>query len=432
MGPSAVTFDWRGADTYLFYGTSPGVYTGIATGAPPVPLPDGAGPFHEARITGLLPHQRYYYKLDTGAEHTFETPPPRGSSGFWFAEEADVGSSLTYPQVAITQDSISRDEAHVPGDDHPAFVIVAGDLTYGDQNSVADVDQHFADVMAWSQNAAYMPAWGNHDWDPTGSLKLDQVNNYKGRFDLPNARRSPGTGTSCVESDTSPGEDWYWFDYGNVRFIASPPASEGSCGLLGARVAWQLAADSLMQAVDQDAQIRFVVTFGHFPAYSSGADHGNDPILAADLALLRAAHPKYVLHLAAHSHHYERFDPAQTGGLLHVVAAGGGSTLGGVGAPLASTVARLDHAEHLKLHVTANRIEGYCVCGPSRPEETDTCVAGTVVDTWAITSNDLADVPAARPAPPVHAGWYDVQGRRVVPGTAGAYFRAGKPRVFIR
>jgi hypothetical protein len=432
IGPTAVTFDWRGPDTHVLYGTRPGVYTSSALGDAPAPLPDGAGPFHEARLIGLLPHQRYYYRIGSGAEHTFETPPPRGSSGFWFAEQADVGSSLAYAQVAVTQDSLALSESSVPGDDRPAFVLVAGDLTYGDQNSIADVDQHFNDVMAWSQDAAYMPAWGNHDWDPAGSLKPDQANNYRGRFDLPNARRSPGSGAACVERDTQPGEDWYWFDYGNVRFIAEPPASEGTCGMLGARVAWRLAADSLMRSVDQDSQIRFVITFGHFPPYSSGVDHGGDAILAADLAQLRAAHPKYVLHIAAHSHHYERFNPLQTGGLLHVLGAGGGSTLGGLAAPLPESVKRLNHTEHLKIHVTADRIDGYCVCGPSRPEETEACTAGTIVDTWTITSTDLLAAPVERPALPVRAGWYDVQGRRVLPGAAGAYFRPGKPRLIVR
>lgn len=34
-----------------------------------------------------------------------------------------------------------------------------GDLTYADPFGQASVDQHFNDVMAWSMQAAYMPAW---------------------------------------------------------------------------------------------------------------------------------------------------------------------------------------------------------------------------------------------------------------------------------
>lgn len=432
INPTEVAFDWCGTYPFLFYGTVPGVYPRLAIAYEPQPLPFGEGAFFEARLPGLLPNQRYYYRIGFGEEHTFHSALPRGSSGFWFAEQGDIGSTLTYRSVGATQDSIARDEVNVPGDDRPEFVLMMGDLTYGDQDGLAAVKQHFNDVMPWSQSAAYMPAWGNHEWDPAGSSKPDQVKSYKGRFHLPNSRRSPGTGAGCVQDDTVPGKDWYWFDYGNVRFISIPPASEGACGFVGARLAWRLAADSLMASVDADPQIKFIVTFGHHPAYSSGADHVGDPNMAADLAKLRAKHEKYVLNISAHSHHYERFDPAMTGGLLHVVAAGGGSTLGGLGSPAPETVVRYNHLEHLKIRVSADRIDGFCVCGPSRSEETYLCEPGTILDMWSITSNDLSGVPPGGPALPVRAGWYDVQGRRMEPGAAGAYFRPGKPRVVVR
>ncbi|MEQ1833325.1 MAG: metallophosphoesterase family protein, partial [Candidatus Eisenbacteria bacterium] len=432
-GPTSVTVVWRGLASLVTYGTERDNLPFAVFATPSTPLPDGAGPFREARIIGLESGTHYYYRVGAGDVHEFETPLPRGSSGFWFAQEADVGSSRTYPQVLTTQQQIAADEAAVPGDDRPEFVLLNGDLTYGDQGNVADVDQHFNDVMVWSEDAAYLPAWGNHDWDPAGSLKGDQVNNYKGRVQFPNPRRSPGTGTACVANDTVPGEDWYWFDYGNVRFIALPPASEGACGYAGARVAWRAAADSLMDQVDGDPLIRFVVTYGHFPPYSSGADHSGDAAIASDLGTLRSQHPKYVLHLSAHSHHYERFDPAQTGGLLHVLSGGGGSVLGGLAsAPLPATVVRYGHTHHLKIRVSADRIEGYAVCGPERPEESSSCVPGALIDQWAIVSAITTDVPPTAMPPAVRAGWYDVLGRRVQPGTPGAYFRPGKPRLIVR
>ena len=69
-----------------------------------------------------------------------------------------------------------------------------------------------------------MPAWGNHEWDIPAT---DDLRNYKGRFDLPNPQTSPGSpAVSCC------GEDWYWFDYGNVRFIAYPEPWIGRVGRL--------------------------------------------------------------------------------------------------------------------------------------------------------------------------------------------------------
>lgn len=81
----------------------------------------------------------------------------------------------------------------------------------------AAVDQQFNDVMVWSQDAAYMPVWGNHEWDRP---KDDDLRNYKGRFALPNSQTSPD-----APQPRCWGKDWYWFDYGNVRFIAYPEPS---------------------------------------------------------------------------------------------------------------------------------------------------------------------------------------------------------------
>ena len=68
--------------------------------------------------------------------------------------------------------------------------------------------------MVWSRRAAYMPVWGNHEWDDP---RRDDLRNYKGRFALPHAAASPGApAAGCC------GEDWYWFDYGAVRFIIYP------------------------------------------------------------------------------------------------------------------------------------------------------------------------------------------------------------------
>jgi hypothetical protein len=106
--------------------------------------------------------------------------------------------------VLPTQQNIAADD--------PDFVLVTGDLTYGNDHGQDTVDQHFNDVMVWSETAAYMPIWGNHEWDPT-----DDLRNYKGRFAIPNGRASVGAPSAgCC------GEDWGWFDVGPVRFIAYP------------------------------------------------------------------------------------------------------------------------------------------------------------------------------------------------------------------
>jgi len=388
FGQTSVSFAWRGtaSENTIQFGTSPGTYTRSVTAQVPSPLPSSsAGPFWEARLTGLQENTLYYYRIGSVSEHTFRTPPPRGGSGFWIGEEADIGSTLRYSNVGPMQAMIAADSPNIPGDDRPRLILAPGDLTYGDQGSVADVDQHFNDVMVWSQDAAYMPAWGNHEWDT--SVGGDDLDNYEGRFDFPNTQTSPG---ATAAAGNGPGDDWYWFDYGNARFITYPEPYSGAWS------DWVTKVDAVMAAAQTDPAIAFIITYGHRPPWSSGADHGGDGTLAGYMRNLHAKYPKYVMNIGAHSHHYERSDPAQTDGILHLVGGGGGSTCGGLSTQPSWSVYRLDYLEHVRMHVQSNRIDGYVICGPAGSSATDTCVQGAVVDQWSI----LAPNPGADTTPP--------------------------------
>jgi calcineurin-like phosphoesterase family protein/purple acid phosphatase-like protein len=393
-GQTAVTFDWRGSssENTVRYGLTSGTYTSTVTAGTPSPVPtSSSGPFWEAKITGLLENTLYYYKIGSAAEHTFRTPPPRGSSDYWFGEEADIGSTLGWTNVGTTQGMILVDNPNITGDDRPRFIIAPGDLTYGDQETLADVDQHFNDVMPWSQDIAYMPAWGNHEWATASDGMADNLNNYEGRFDFPNSQTSPGA-TDAVGN--GPGEDWYWFDYGNVRFISFPEP------MTGAWEDWVNSVQPAMQAAQNDPAIQFIIAYGHRPAWSSGADHGGDSQLAGYFATLHGKFSKFNLVIQGHSHHYERSIPSQTNGILFIIGPGGGSSLAGLASGQPSWSAyRLDHLEHIRLHVTQNRIDGYTVCGPNGSGNTGSCTQGTVVDTWtvnaAVTSSQDLIAPAA-------------------------------------
>jgi hypothetical protein len=374
MGQNAVTFDWRGTADTLRYGTAPGVLGSAVAGLEPSPLPDSsAGPFWEARLTGLREDTLHYYAIGDGPESTFRTPPPRGASGFWIAMMADVGSAAKYPAVGPQAAQIASDNPNIPGDDRPRFVMIAGDLAYGDQKGAAEVDNHFNDMMVWSRWAAYMPAWGNHD---DGS-STDDRQNYEGRFDFPNSQDVPNP-----PPEGGPGEEWMWFDYGNARIITYPEPFSGAWS------DWQTKADAIMAQAQADPAITFIITYGHRPPYSSGSDHGGSSI-ASNIAALKAKHGKYVLNLAGHSHHYERSNPALTGGVLNIVDGAGGSTLGGLSSTKPSwSVFRMNHFMHTKLHVRGDRIDGYAVCGPPGGGATDSCAQDAVVDTWSIVSGE--------------------------------------------
>lgn len=368
-GPTSVTFDWKGtnAEKTIQYGTSPGKFTNQVTAVAPDLMPfSSSGPFWEARIQDLQEDTTYYYAIGSGPEHTFHTPRRRGFSNFVVYAQGDVGSTNSYFRVGGVQDVIA--------DGHPAFVLVLGDLTYGNAKGMDDVDQHFNDVMVWSQDAAYMPAWGNHEWDKSS----DDLRNYKGRFDFPNPQRSPGSpSVSCC------GEDWYWFDYGNARFIAYPEPWSGAWS------DWHSQADVLMSEAQFDPSINFIVTFGHRPPYSSG-HHPGSSTLKGIMDTLGDSYSKYVLNLYGHSHNYERSFPQH--GVVHLTVGTGGSSLGTDGSCLwlectqpSWSDYRAMHHGALKLRFTKNMIVGEFVCGPSDSSRNDaTCAQGQVLDKFSI------------------------------------------------
>ena len=300
-----------------------------------------------------------------GLSVAFALPPAPGSSDFNVYAQGNIGSSSTYFNTGVVQDIIANDL--------PSFVVGLGDLTLGSINGKATIDQHFNDVMVWSTEAAYMPVWG--DMDTISSTK-ESFKNYKGRFAVPNPQTSPG-------SPLAGGEDWYWFDYGNVRFITLPEP------WTGAWADWNTKAGALMAQAQNDPNIKFIVTFVHRPAYSSGHYTGSST-LKSILDALGDTYSKYQLNINAHSNNYERSLPQH--GVTHVTAGTGGANLTQDGTCLWLTCTkpswsafRAMHLGALKLHFTASGIEGSFICGPAGGGTNDVnCTKGSVVDSFVI------------------------------------------------
>ena len=92
----------------------------------------------------------------------------------------------------------------------PDFVLALGDLTYANAHGQSVVDQHFNDVMVWSVDAAYMPAWGNHEYgspqpDSVPGAVRDTMENYKGRSFIANGQSDP---TDTATQIQHPGCGW--------------------------------------------------------------------------------------------------------------------------------------------------------------------------------------------------------------------------------
>ena len=369
-GTTSIAFDWRGSATELRYGLDAS-YGSTATGTAPTPLPwSSSGPFREAEITGLAPGTTYHYSIGGGPDHTFHTAP---TGDLRFDVQADVGSSRD-ARTAITQADIAADD--------PSFALVPGDLSYADQYGTSAVDRHFNDVMAWSQTAAYMPTWGNHEWKSPPSAD-DDLRNYRGRFMLPHSQTSPGT--TGIDACSAACDDWGWFDAGGIRFISYPEPYPG------AWTDWTSKATTIFQQAQGDASIRYIVSFGHRPAYSTGS-HSGDSTLAGILNGFGDKYSKYVLNLNGHSHDYERFQPIH--GVTHVTTGGGGEDQETTTTPPAPrTVVRALHLEHLRVDVTSSGMSIQAICGAASKYEDTSCRHGTVLDSFTIA--------APRPAPVV-------------------------------
>jgi hypothetical protein len=365
--PDAVTFDWRGSDaTVRFWAKN--IEPRTVQARRPVPLPwSSSGPWQEAVLDGLRPGVEYTYEVGHPVRPqtlSFRAPPAAGAIGFTFAAVGDMGASTTWPSAAIVSRMIARAD--------PSFVIGLGDLTYADDGTQADADRHFDDVMAWSRRAAYMPLWGNHEWESS----RDDLANYKGRFALPHAAASPGApAAGCC------GKDWYWFDQGAVRFIVYPePYTKETWP------DWALKVEPLFAEAEADPELSYIVTAGHRPAYSSG-HHGGDPQLRAILDGFGKRFGKYVLNLAGHAHAYERTKPQAH--VVHVTAGIGGGALEHAAtkclwadckAPAYSAFRAIHHG-FLKLQVKADGITLEAICAGALPAEDDIhCADGEIMD----------------------------------------------------
>ena len=384
-----VVFDWHGGDQTIYYGIDATYGQSVTASDPPYLPVDEPGPFREASLTGLQPGSIYHYKIgDGGPDHTFQTIP---SGDFSWVDVGDTGSTLCTPWLAQTQSLIAAQ--------NPAFVTHGGDISYANNCGTAAVHQYFVDQQAWSESAAFQPAWGNHEYGQPGTSEgmtsppgtpRDSMLNYKGRVRLTNAQtvpvdkpsqvNNPGCGWETGSTtNTCIGDDWGWFRAGGVLFIGYPEK------WVDARQAWEQQAAALMAQAQADPDVDFIVTYGHRPPYTSGTTDTDAKSVIDQLAHLYSPtatnpHGKYVLNVAHHIHNLEVFSPID--GLVNVVNGGGGVDQVAFGTPAANSVYRLNHPGILSTQYSASQhsLNIGLVCGPDYvPKPATTCPYGATL-----------------------------------------------------
>ena len=381
-GNTAITFDWTGNVNNISYGSNPDDLSYKVIAEHPEFLPVTSpwisfpGPYWEAKLTQLKVDTKYFYKIgQSGKVYEFKTPPLPGKAGFRVCTISDIHERSTECIAMFYQIALLK----------PAFVMATGDVTGAGPDGQQQVAYRFHDAMLWSQTAAWMPAWGNHDWEYSD---IDDLRTLKGRFDIPNPGMiSDGPEISCC------GEDWGWFDYGNTRFISYPePYTSASWG------EWKNQVEPVFSEAQKDPHIRFIVTYGHRSSYTSTYRRSpGDLRLRPILNDLRVAHSKYLLDLSGHQHQYERYQPEN--GMTFIVNSTTGSYYHeGWETPDKPTdcAKRIIHYSVLVLEFTENTIRGKLLCSVNclksgdpdyMPLEENVCdEPGTVIDSFTIVS----------------------------------------------
>jgi hypothetical protein len=384
---TAVTFDWIGTADQIYYGTDSSTLT-VSTSAVPAeflpvtsPWVSDPGPYWEAKLTGLTEDTEYFYKIGSNGEvHSFRTPPVRGTANFRVCSTSDM-QETTSECVAMFNQIAGME---------PDIVITTGDLTGGDSGGQPQVGERFHDAMVWSLSAAWMPSWGNHDWE---NPSKDDLRTYKGRFDIPNQQTSTSSpAVSCC------GEDWGWFDYGNTRFISMPERFNSSTTWQD----WSKDVRPVFSEAQNDQEIKFIVTYGHQSAYtSSDRRYPGSGTQQGILDGLHTSYSKFKLDLTGHNHQYERY--SLSSGMTYIINSTAGSYYRGWEHPVKPENCnfRAIHYGILVLDFSDNEIQGQFVCsvGTSqsgtyyKPLEEDVCDApGSVIDAFTIYADGYTAV----------------------------------------
>lgn len=252
------------------------------------------------RFGDLTVGTKYRYQLwhdgDLLADHPVSTAPPRGASFRVLAfGDSGTGGREQY-QLASRMDDFD-----------PDVIVHTGDLVYFFGERKHYPRRFYAPYGELVARVPFYPCLGNHDTykDNGGPLLAEFV--------------LPPNGPSGLTP-----ERHYWFDFGDVRFVAIDTNVEEK--ELRERVAPWL--DSVLAAAGD----RWKVVFFHHTVYSNGR-HGDT--LRVQLALVPVMESRGVqLVLNGHDHMYERTGPMRGGktarpgeGVVYVTTGGGGADL---------------------------------------------------------------------------------------------------------
>ncbi|NOY95800.1 MAG: T9SS type A sorting domain-containing protein [Chlorobi bacterium] len=192
----------------VFWGSTVGNYPNSTSS---VAFKDNNGVYvHTATISGLTAGETVYYYVEDGSNgftgidnpDYHATSAPASGTPFRFVVYSD--NQASWKGVTHHGQVISAMIPHAPD-----VILNCGDLAY-DGLLPKFNDNFFSHAAPIQRNTAIYPAPGNHDVRVLAANRTDwntDIKNWRDLFDLP----------KNTKNNT---EDYYYFDYGDVRFIA--------------------------------------------------------------------------------------------------------------------------------------------------------------------------------------------------------------------
>jgi hypothetical protein len=296
--PTAITVAWESddGDATLSWGATDALDQAAADDEQVSP----GGTLHHARITGLTPGQRYWYRVTAGAEtsgpHAFVAPETSGPTRLLAMSDMQRDGSRPDQFASIVADGV------LPwfGDDLPAaldLVLVAGDLVDNGWSYGEWAQTFFAPAAPLFRQVPLYPVPGNHEADTPYFFDY---------FDL------PANGTD---------EHWWWFDHSNVRIVGL----DSNSGYAGqTQLAW---LEELLAETCADETVDFVFAQLHHPFRSELWLPGENPWtgqVQRRMEQFSTDCGKPSVHFFGHTHGYSRGNARDHQHLMVNVATAGG------------------------------------------------------------------------------------------------------------
>lgn len=282
--PTSMYISWNALDntsTLVQYGTTVGLGTSI-TG---VYEDISSNRWHTAKVVGLTPDTRYYYRCisgsDTSAMYHFRTPANPGTPGkhIRFIKVGDTQANAS-DITRIIADSIVYQMKQLYGSewmDSISFVMHSGDLNQDGSSIGRYMNEFFNPYSVISAYVPIMISIGNHEGE----------NNYYYQF----MKYSDLTGFN---------ERYYAFQLGNCQFISLN--TSGTYNNI-TQTNW---AQTQLNLSASDPTVDFVFIYNHQPGHSELWPDGNMSYVESTLIPLFKNYPKMVMNTYGHSHNYER------------------------------------------------------------------------------------------------------------------------------